>query len=193
MAIPNYKKLPKIPVSVSPRIELKAFSSISYGDPSLNVVSGGLPKTYLEFGDIIQFDYSYRSRYNKMLPYQEHQILNPIVICCGFERNRVHGIDLRVMNIMSQGSTLESKFYLNYKMKYYTRGERNDVPLIDRSNFNPSAINSGVYGGREMTLFYRSYNISKMKNRSAIIINIEQAENYSGYGHQFVSLSNYER
>lgn len=188
MAIPNYKKSPKIPIVISPRIELKSFSGVSYGSPGLDTVSNGLPKTYLELGDIIKFDYFGRSKYNKMLPHQENQILNPIVICCGFEQNRIHGIDLRVLNIMSQGSTLEGSFYLNYKMKYYISGERNDVPIIDRSGFNSSALNSGVYGSSEITKYYRSYNISKMKNRTVIIINIEQAEAEAKQGHRFVSL-----
>lgn len=190
MPTPNYKKSPLIPTNLLQRVPIEIIrNSITTG---LETVSGGLPKKFLEIGDILKFEYFERTRYKNNPPLQQNQVLNPIVICCGFEMNRIHGIDLRILNMKDEGGNTETVLYRNYKQKYYVNNQRNDVPLIDITNFNPKAINSGWYG-KGLHRFYRSYNLDKIGGRHVIIINIQQAEIESGMGHRIVPLPDYER
>ena len=183
MAIPNFKKSPAIPTNLLQRVPIEIIrTSIT---PGLEFVSGGLPKQYLEIGDVLKFDYFERTKYKNNIPSQQQQVLNPIVICCGFDMTRIHAIDLRVLNIKDEGGETEILLYRNYKIKYYTSNKRNDIPLNDKYNFNPSAINADFYG-KGLYRFYRSYNFNKIGGRHVTIINIYQAEKEAGMGHKII-------
>ena len=185
MATPNFIKSPAIPTNLLKRIPIESLrTTIMSG---LETVSGGLPKKFFEIGDILQFDYFQRTKYKNNLPHQRNQVLNPIVICCGFEMNRFHGIDLRVLDMKAQGSDTQTSLFRNYKHKYYSGGNRVEVPMTDKYNFNPSAINAGIYG-KGLHVFYRSYKLDKIGGRHVTIINIYQAEKESGMGHRIVPL-----
>ena len=97
---PNNPKVYALPTKLLKRVPIEIVrTSIT---PGLELVSGGLPKKYLEIGDILKFDYFDRTKYKNLLPCQIEQnisILNPIVICIGFDMTRIHVIDLSILNI----------------------------------------------------------------------------------------------
>lgn len=205
MATPNFIPHQKVPVNLEqkipiekliPREEIEKLKLIaSSGANSIN--NNGfetdanllfdpvskMPKQYLESGDILSFNYASRTKYKIASPEEKMNTLNPIVICCGFDRGRLHGIDLRVLSMKDKSGDTNTVLYRNYKQVYHDfDGKRRQVNFTDKNSFNPITINSGNYG-KELYAFYRSYNFSNIKKESAKIINIYQAEILSGMGH----------
>ena len=96
----------------------------------------------------------------------------------------MHGIDLRLLNILSQGRDISNKFYSDYKKKFYPQGDgiKKYMDDYDRNNFTASSLNSGQYGSEDILRFHRSYKITNFRSNPVIIINIEQAESRSKSG-----------
>jgi hypothetical protein len=181
MAISNVIKSPLIPTSLRAEMPIEAVKAqIMSG---LDVSNNNTPKKHLEVGDILKFNYFERTKYKLTSQKEASSVLNPIIICCGFDTGRIHGIDLRVLNMKDQGSATEISLFSEYKKKYYDfQGNRKLIPYTDMMSFNPLSINSGIYG-KNLHKFYRSYKLDKISARHVIIINIYQAERESSNGH----------